>query len=40
MDKSAIGVKPQMIKLKVDKTQQKRKYFNTRKIKVYDHMIT
>ena len=40
MDKSAIGQKPQRIKLKVDKTPQKRKYFNTPTIKVYDPMIT
>ena len=40
MDKSAIGQKPQRIKLKVDKTPQKRKYFNTPTIKVYYPMIT
>ena len=37
--KSAIGQKPQRIKLKVDKTPQKRQYFNTPTIKVYDPMI-
>ena len=36
LDKSAIGQKPQRIKLKVDKTSKKRKYFNTKTIKVYD----
>ena len=40
MDKSAIGQKRQRIKLKVDKTPQKRQYFNTTTIKVYDPMIT
>ena len=40
MDKSAVGQKPQRIKLKVDKTIKKRKYFNTPTIKVYDPMIT
>ena len=40
MDKSAIGQKPQRIKLKADKTPKKRKYFNTPTIKVYDPMIT
>ena len=40
MDKSAIGQKPQRIKLKADKTIKKRKYFNTPTIKVYDPMIT
>ena len=40
MDKSAIGQKPQKIKLKADKTIKKRKYFNTPTIKVYDPMIT
>ena len=40
MDKCSIGQKPQRIKLKVNKTQQKRKYFNTPTIKVYDPMIT
>ena len=40
MDKSAIGKKPQRIKLKADKNPQKRKYFNTPTIKVYDAMIT
>ena len=40
MDKSAIRQKPQRIKLKVDKTIKKRKYFNTPTINVYDPMIT
>ena len=40
MDKSAIGQKPQRIKLNADKTAKKRKYFNTQTIKVYDPMIT
>ena len=40
MDKSAIRQKYQRIKLKVDKTSKKRKYFNTPTIKVYDPMIT
>ena len=40
MDKSAIGQKPQRIKLKVDKTLKKWKYFNTPTFKVYDPMIT
>ena len=40
MDKSAIGQKNQRIKLKADKTLQKRKYFNTPTVKVYDPMNT
>ena len=40
MDKSAIGQKYQRIKLKVDKTSKKRKYFNTPTIKVYDQKLT
>ena len=43
MDKSAIGQKPKRIKLKVDKTPQNRKYFNTptiSAIKVHGPMIT
>ena len=40
MDKSALGQKPQRIKLKVDKKPQERKYFNTPTIKVHDAMIT
>ena len=36
MDKSTIGQKPQRINIKADKTTQKRKYFNTPTIKVYD----
>ena len=40
MFKSTILQKPQKIKIKADKNPQKRKYFNTPTIKVYDHMIT
>ena len=40
MDKSAIGRKPQNVRIKADKTPKMRKYFNTPTIKVHDNMIT
>ena len=40
MDKSAIGQKHRRIKLKAEKKNKKRKYFNTPTIKVHDQMIT